>query len=144
MSIVVLFTPQFVSTIGTPTEIVSLTSNYLLLKAIALPFDSVAILLLIAIKVDAQRQETYSTSCSSQCILNIILDLFLISNTSVSLNMGVQGAAIGYVISKVALFIVTAAFAIRILGIKLQVNLLLTKWNSTARSSVRNRRLDRT
>ena len=56
MSIVMFFTPQFVSTIGTPTEIVSLTSNYLLLKAIALPFDSVAILLLIAIKAHAQRQ----------------------------------------------------------------------------------------
>jgi Na+-driven multidrug efflux pump len=66
-------------------------------------------------------------------ILNVVLDLFLISNTSLSLNLGVQGAAIGYVISKVALLTVTAAFSIRILGINLRA-ISLSKWSSTARS----------
>jgi Na+-driven multidrug efflux pump len=132
MSIVVLFTPQFVSTIGTPTEIVSLTSNYLLLKAFALPFDSVAILLLIAIKSMRRGRDVLYLVLFSVA-LNMILDLFLISNTSVSLNMGVQGAAIGYVISKVALLLVTAVFAIKILGINLRT-ISFSKWNATARS----------
>ncbi|MCW4018960.1 MAG: MATE family efflux transporter [Candidatus Bathyarchaeota archaeon] len=132
MSIVVLFTPQFVSTIGTPTEIVSLTSNYLLLKAIALLFDSVAILLLIAItSMRRGRDVIYLVLFSG--VLNVVLDLFLISNTSVSLNMGVQGAAIGYVISKVGLLLVTAVFTGRILGINLRA-ISFSKWNSTARS----------
>jgi Na+-driven multidrug efflux pump len=132
MSIVVLFTPQFVSTIGTPTEIVSLTTNYLLLKAIALPFDSIAILLLIGIKSMRRGRDVLYLVLFS-VILNMVLDLFLISNTSISLNMGVQGAAIGYVISKVALFLVTAAFSIRILGVNLR-SISLRKWSSTAKS----------
>jgi Na+-driven multidrug efflux pump len=132
MAIVVLFTPQFVSTIGTPSEIVSLTTNYLLLRAVALPFDSAAIVLLIAIKSMRKGRDVLYLVLFS-VIINMILDLFLISNTSVSMHLGVQGAAIGYVISKVALFIVTAAFAIRILGIKLR-SISLSNWNSTARS----------
>jgi Na+-driven multidrug efflux pump len=47
--------------------------------------------------------------------------------------MGVQGAAIGYVISKIALLLVTAAFTVKILGIKLG-SISLSNWNSTARS----------
>lgn len=132
MSIVVLFTPQFVSTIGTPSEIVSLTSNYLLLKAIALPFDSAAIVLLIAIKSMRKGRDVLYLVLFS-VILNMILDLFLISNTNVSLHLGVQGVAIGYVISKIALFIVTAAFTVKILGIKMR-SISLSNWNATTRS----------
>jgi Na+-driven multidrug efflux pump len=132
MSMVVLFTPQFVATIGTPAEIVSLTSNYLLLKAIALPFDSAAVVLLIAIKSMRKGRDVLYLVLSS-VILNMTLDLFLISNTNLSLHMGVQGVAIGYVISKIALFIVTAVFTVRILGIKLR-SISLSNWNSTARS----------
>jgi Na+-driven multidrug efflux pump len=132
MSIVVFFTPQFVSSIGTPAEIVSLTSNYLLLKAIALPFESVAILLLIAIKSMRRGRDVLYLVLFS-VVLNMVLDLFLISNTSLSLNMGVQGAAIGYIISKIALFIVTAAFATKILGVRIK-SISLTNWSSTARS----------
>ena len=131
MSIVLLFTPQFVSTIGTPPEIVSLTSSYLLLKAIALPFDAGAVLLLIAVKsMRRGRDVLYLVSFS--VILNIVLDLFLISNTSISLNMGVQGAAVGYVISKVSLFLVTAGFTIKILDIRIR-SISLSRWNSMTR-----------
>jgi Na+-driven multidrug efflux pump len=132
MSMVVLFTPQFVSTIGTPTEIVSLTNNYLLLRAFALPFDSAAIILLIAIKSMRRGRDVLYLVLFS-VVINMLLDLFLISNTSVSMHLGVQGAAIGYVISKVALFVVTATFAVRILGIKLR-SISLSKWNSNTRS----------
>jgi Na+-driven multidrug efflux pump len=60
--------------------------------------------------------------------LNMVLDLFLISNTSLSLHMGVEGAAIGYVVSKIALFLVASAFAIRILGLKWR-SLSLSRWS---------------
>lgn len=131
MSIVLLFTPQFVSSIGTPSEIVALTQNYLALRAIGLPFDSVAILLLIVVKSMRKGKEALSLVIVS-VILNMILDLFLISNTNLSLNLGVEGSAIGYVVSKVVLCTISAAFVIRMLNIKLRA-ISLTKWNLMTR-----------
>ena len=132
MSIVVLFTPQFVSTIGTPAEIVTLTQKYLLLKAIALPFESIALLLLVSVKCMRRGKDVLYLVLSS-VILNMVLDLFLISNTSLSLHLGVEGAAIGYVTSKIALFLVTSAFTIKILGLT-RASFSLSKWSSTARA----------
>jgi Na+-driven multidrug efflux pump len=132
MSIVLLFTPQFVSTIGTPSEIVALTKTYLVLKSIALPFDSIAILLLIAVKSMRRGRDVLSLVLFS-VILNMVLDLFLISNTSLSLNLGVEGSAIGYVISKATLCMITAVFVVRILNIKIR-SISLTKWHAMSRS----------
>jgi len=119
MSVVVFFTPQFVSSIGTPPEIVSLTSKYLILKSVALPFEAVAALLLIAVKSMRRGRDVLYLVLFS-VVLNMVLDLFLISNASFSLNLGVEGVAIGYVISKVALFAVTSAFVVRIMGVNLR------------------------
>ena len=132
MSIVVLFIPQFVSTIGTPEEIVSLTQRYLLLRAVALPFDAVIVLLLISITCMRRGRDVLYLQIFSVAI-NIVLDLFLISNTSVSLRLGVEGVAISYVVSQIATFFVISAFAIRILGIK-RISFSFAKWNATARS----------
>lgn len=132
MSIVLLFTPQFVSTIGTPSEIVSLTQQYLVLRALGLPFDSVAILLLIVVKSMRKGRDVLSLVLFS-VILNMVLDLFLISNTSLSLNLGVEGSAIGYVLSKIVLCSISAVYVIKILNIKLS-SISLTKWNSMSRS----------
>jgi Na+-driven multidrug efflux pump len=132
MAIVVLFTPQFVYTIGTPAEIVSLTQKYLLLRAIALPFDAVIVLLLISIKCMRRGRDVLYLQFFSVAI-NIMLDLFLISNTSVSLRLGVEGAAISYVVSQIATFIVISAVAIRILGVK-RASFSFPKWNTITRS----------
>lgn len=132
MSIVVVFTPQFVSTIGTPAEIVSLTQQYLFLHALALPFDAVIVLLLISIKCMRRGRDVLYLQIFSVA-LNVVLDLFLISNTSVSLHLGVQGAAISYVVSQIATFFVISVFTIRILGIK-RPSLSFPKWNSITRS----------
>ncbi len=117
MLIVIFFTPQFVSTIGTPAEIVSLTKQYLILKSIALPFDSVALLALISIKSMQKGKEALYIVIFS-VILNMVLDLFLISNMSFSLHLGIKGVAIGYVISKIALAIFSLTFIFHILNIK--------------------------
>jgi Na+-driven multidrug efflux pump len=132
MSIMLFFTPQFVATIGTPAEIVSLTRNYLILKSIALPFDAVAILLLIAIKSMRKGKDVLYLVLFSVA-LNMVLDLFLISNTNLSLHMGVGGAAIGYVISKIALFLVTSIFIVKILGLN-RNSVTFSKWHSMVRS----------
>jgi Na+-driven multidrug efflux pump len=119
MSVVLFFTPQFVSSIGTPPEIVSLTSSYLILKSIALPFEAVAALLLIAVKSMRRGRDVLYLVLFS-VVLNMVLDLFLISNTGFSLSLGVEGVAIGYVFSKVALFGVTSIYVIRMLGVSLR------------------------
>jgi Na+-driven multidrug efflux pump len=132
MSIVVLFTPQFVSTIGTPAEIVSLTQRYLFLHALALPFDAVIVLLLISIKCMRRGRDVLYLQLFSVGI-NVVLDLFLISNTSVSLRLGVEGAAISYVVSQIATFAVITIFAVRILGIK-RASFSFPKWSTITRS----------
>jgi Na+-driven multidrug efflux pump len=118
MCVVIFFTKQFVTIIGTPSEIVSLTSNFLVLKAIALPFEAVATLNLITIKSIRKGREVLYLVLFS-VIINVVLDLLLISNTDFSLHLGIQGSAIGYVISKMSLFAVTSLLTLKILEIKL-------------------------
>jgi putative MATE family efflux protein len=124
--IVVLFTKDFVATIGTPAEIVNLTTEYLLLKSIALPFEAVAYILLIAIK-SLQKGKEALILVTISVIVNMILDLFLISNTPVSLHLGIQGVAIGYVVSKILLMIISVVYIVRILDIDI-TSIIRTKW----------------
>lgn len=124
--IVVFFTKDFVGTIGTPAEIVNLTTGYLLLKSIALPFEAIAYILLIAIK-SLQKGKEALILVTISVIVNMILDLFLISNTSVSLHLGIQGVAIGYVVSKVLLMIISVAYVIHLLQLDI-ATILKTKW----------------
>lgn len=118
MSIVILFAPQFVSTIGTPKEIVDVTKNYLILKSISLPFESVAILLLISIKAMQKGKEALYLATFS-VLLNVTLDMILISNFDFSLHLGITGVAIGYVISNIAYMLACLIFIIKILKINL-------------------------
>ena len=109
MFIVVFFNSQFVSTIGTPEAIVETTKTFLILKSVALPFESIAFLLLIGIKSMRKGKEALYLMLFS-VILNMALDLILISDRSFSLHLGIQGVAIGYVISKVSLMIVSVVY----------------------------------
>lgn len=109
MSIVVFFNSQFVSTIGTPGELVETTKKYLILKSVALPFESIAFLLLIGIKSMRKGKEALYLVFFS-VILNMMLDLYLISDRSFSLHLGIQGVAIGYVVSKISLMIVSIIY----------------------------------
>lgn len=124
--IVIFFTKDFVTTIGTPAEIVSLTSEYLFLKSIALPFEAVAFILLIAIK-SLQKGKEALILVTLSVIVNMLLDLFLISNTPVSLHLGIQGVAIGYVVSKVLLMIISVAYVIHLLQLDI-TTIIRTKW----------------
>jgi Na+-driven multidrug efflux pump len=124
--IVVFFTRDFVATIGTPAEIVSLTTDFLLLKSIALPFEAVAYILLIAIK-SLQKGKEALILVTISVIVNMILDLFLISNTSVSLHLGIQGVAIGYVVSKVLLAFISIGYTLYLLKLDIPT-LIKTRW----------------
>jgi len=124
--IVIFFTKDFVTTIGTPAEIVSLTSEYLFLKSIALPFEAVAYILLIAIK-SLQKGKEALILVTLSVIVNMLLDLFLISNTPVSLHLGIQGVAIGYVVSKVLLMVISVTYVIHLLQLDI-TTIIRTQW----------------
>lgn len=124
--IVFFFTKDFIATIGTPAEIVSLTSEYLLLKSIALPFEAVAFILLIAIK-SLQKGKEALILVTISVFVNMLLDLFLISNTPVSLHLGIQGVAIGYVISKILLMLISVAYVMYLLELNIG-SVIRTKW----------------
>lgn len=124
--IVVFFTRDFVGTIGTPIEIVNITTEYLLLKSIALSFEAVAYILLIAIK-SLQKGKEALILVTISVFVNMVLDLFLISNTFVSLHLGIQGVAIGYVVSKVLLMVISVAYVIHLLELNI-ASIIKTKW----------------
>lgn len=124
--IVVFFTNEFVATIGTPAEIVSVTTQYLVLKSVALPFEAVSYILLIAIKSLQKGKEALILVTISVAV-NMILDLFLISNTPVSMHLGIQGVAIGYVVAKIVLMIITVAYLFRILRLDI-TTILRANW----------------
>lgn len=126
-----LFMPQFVSTIGTPDSIVSQTRNYLVIQAFALPFNSIATLLLVSIK-SIRRGRAVLYLVFSSVVLNMGMDLFLISNTPVSIHLGIEGSAIGYVVSQAFLFTVAVVYAVKAFGISLS-SLSLSKWNMMVR-----------
>ena len=109
MFFIILFTPQFVSAIGTPPEIVSLTKQYLILKSIALPFDAVAFLILLSIKSLKKGKDAFCIIVFS-VILNMGFDLILVSNFDFSLQLGIHGVAMGYVISKIILAIFSMGY----------------------------------
>jgi Na+-driven multidrug efflux pump len=131
MSTMLFFMPQFVSTIGTPEAIVSQTRSYLILQSIALPFNSLAVLLLVAIKSMRKGRATLYLVFSS-VVLNIAMDLFLISNTPLSLHFGIDGSAIGYVVSQAWLFLVAAGFAVKTFGIGWG-SISLSRWTGMVR-----------
>lgn len=124
--IVVFFTKDFVATIGTPVEIINLTTQYLLLKSIALPFEAVAYILLIAIK-SLQKGKEALILVTVSVIVNMILDLFLISNTPLSMHLGVQGVAIGYIVSKILLMVMSVAYVMHLLDLDI-ASIVRTKW----------------
>lgn len=124
MAIVIGFTPWFVSTIGTPASIVNETTAFLILKSVALPFESVALLLLIGIKSMQKGKEALYIVLIS-VIVNMLFDILLISNFSFSLRLGLQGVAIGYVISKIVLMIISLVFITSLLEINWRSYLVL-------------------
>ncbi|HXX55702.1 MAG TPA: MATE family efflux transporter, partial [Methanoregula sp.] len=62
-------------------------------------------------------------------IVNVVLDLFLISNFDFSMHLGLPGVAIGYVISKILLFLISLIFITYLLEINWKSYLFLP-WRS--------------
>lgn len=124
--IIVFFTQEVTGMIGTPIEIGTLTREYLLLSSIVFPFEAVGYILLVAIK-SLQKGKEQLILVTISIVMNIVLDLFLISSTPISLQLGVPGVAIAYLLSKMLLMVMSVAYLIHILKINI-TSIITTTW----------------
>lgn len=124
--IIIIFNRELIGMIGTPESIMNPTMEYLLLRSIIIPFEMISYTLLITIKSLQKGKEAFILIAIS-VILNILLDLFLISNTPVSLQMGIAGVEIACLITEIVLMVIAAAYLFPLLRITIP-SLLTTAW----------------
>ena len=107
MLLILIGTDSLVQAINTPAEIQQGTEAFLRTKALAIPFEALGILFIISIK--AMRKGALAVGIAvAGVVMNVILDVFLISDFSFSLRLGLMGSAWGYVATKVVIFFVAA------------------------------------
>ncbi len=105
MVLILAGTGLFVSAINTPIEIQQRTEAFLQVKVLAVPFESLGLLFIIALK--AMRKGGLAVGIAAAGVaMNVVLDVLLISNFSFSLHWGLMGSAWDYVVTKVAVFLV--------------------------------------
>ncbi|TFF89274.1 MAG: hypothetical protein EU549_01165, partial [Promethearchaeota archaeon] len=109
--------PFFVNIIGTSPELVNQTISYLSLRAVALPFNSLALLLIIGLK-SMDRARLGLEIVAVNVAINMMLDVFLVSSFDFSLKLGLYGVAIGYLISNICYCIMAIVGVIHALSIK--------------------------
>jgi len=110
---------NFVDLIGTEQALVNQTVNYLRIRALALPFESLAMLLVLGLK-SMDKPKIALLAVSGNVVLNIILDLVFVSNLSFSLQLGLQGVAWGFLISNALFFLLSITLTIRTLRFRYQ------------------------
>ncbi|MHA2246298.1 MAG: MATE family efflux transporter [Candidatus Hodarchaeales archaeon] len=105
---------QFVDFIGTSPELVDQTVSYLSLRALALPFTSMALLLIVGLKSMDRAKLALGIVCVNVAI-NMVSDMFLVSQLPFSLQLGLNGVALGYLLSNTIYFVVSAIMCVRAL-----------------------------
>ena len=126
LAIIFFFNQELIGIMGTPDSIVDPTREYLLLRSISIPFDISAFILLTAIRSLQKGKEAFIFITIS-IIVNILLDLLLISSTPISLHLSISGVAIAYVITQMVLMIMAAAYLFPLIGLTIS-SLLTTAW----------------
>jgi Na+-driven multidrug efflux pump len=105
MALILVGASLFVETINTPIDIRDRTIEFLRIKAIAIPFESIGLLFIVSIK--AMRRGWLAVGIAAVGVLvNFTLDSFVISTFSFSFRLGLIGSAWDYVASKIIIFFV--------------------------------------
>jgi len=107
----------FVDFIGTSPELAEQTVSYLSLRAVALPFASVSLLLIVGLK-SMDRAKLALGIVTVNVGMNMVLDLFLVSPLPFSLQHGLMGVAQGYLISNVLYSIIALLAAVKTLHMR--------------------------
>ena len=105
-SIVIVFTEPLLLIMATSKDIIDLSINYIRLEAIANIFSILFNFILIVLITCGKDKYVYILTFI-KLLLCMILDLFLISNLSISINLGVNGIAISNIIINILMFITT-------------------------------------
>lgn len=104
-----------IKAIGTPPELVSATRSYLRLRACGLPFDAAGLVLLTALKALGRARLALGIGAAG-LVLNAGLDLALLSDLRGSLHLGIMGAALGFVLTRIGVCVLAAGACWRLLG----------------------------
>lgn len=100
-----IFIDPLLRLMATNNEIIEASSNYIRIESIANIFIVLSQFMLVALVSLGKEKKVY-TLTFIKLILCMLLDLFLVSNLSVSLSLGVNGIAISNIIVNALLFIV--------------------------------------
>lgn len=104
-----------IKAIGTPPELMIATRSYLRLRACGLPFDAAGLVLLTALKA-LERARLALGIGAAGLVLNAGLDLALLSDLRGSLHLGMLGAALGFVLTRIGVCVLAAVACWRLLG----------------------------
>jgi Na+-driven multidrug efflux pump len=116
--------PYFIDWINTPEASKELALNYFRVRALALPFSSLGLIMVISIR--SMRKGWIAVLVAAiGLLINIILDVLFISNFSFSLKLGLMGSAWNNVIANACMLIVSSAVFFRI--VKADARLSFTK-----------------
>lgn len=108
LSLMLWIAPQScIRVMGTPPALVSASCVYLRLRACGLPFDAVGIVLLTTLKALGRARQALAIVIAGM-LLNAGLDVLTISDTRLSLHLGISGMAIGFVLSRAATCVLAA------------------------------------
>ena len=117
MLLIIFGASFFVDAINTPQEIQARSEAFLQVKAIAMPFEALSVLFIISIK--AMKKGNLAVGIASiGVILNVVMDVLVISDFSFSLKLGLMGSAWDYVVTKIIIFAVSAFLFYRLVKAK--------------------------
>ena len=125
--VVIIFTEPLLKLMVASSDIINKSVDYIRLEAIANVFSVLANFVLVALVSYGKDKYVYILTFV-KLVLSIILDTFLVSNLSISLNLGINAIAISNIITNIVMLITTIIVLYKI-GINIfNTNKLDFKW----------------
>ena len=103
---VIIFTEPLLKLMATSPDILESSIDYIRLEAIANIFSILTSFSLVSLITLGKEKSVYALTISKLILVSII-DLFFVSNVSISLNLGVNGIAISNIIVNIIMFVIT-------------------------------------
>lgn len=104
---IIIFAKQLVVFMAQDDVIVDATVDYIRLETIAALFSTLTRFIMLVL-LTLKKEKCLYILLSVQMVLSIMLDIFLISGLSFSLNMGVNGIAISNIIVNIILLVIAS------------------------------------
>ena len=104
--IVIIFVKPMLHLMATNKDIIDSSATYIRLESIANIFGVVYTFILVVFEVLKKTKYLYIILLT-KLILSIVFDLFLVSNLSFSLKLGINGIAVSNIISSIVLIFVS-------------------------------------